>query len=86
MQFQKRGGLEEVRNLYRGAFNYRQSAVILYRRAASKRQAWLIMCRFMAKRDGVDPRVVMGLFDGSRDNYEITVEQEVTEIDDKDVA
>ncbi len=68
-----------MKNLWRGAFNLRQTVVILYRHAYSHKQAWLIMCRHMAKTDGVDLRVVMSLFDGSRDNYEITIETEFKE-------
>jgi hypothetical protein len=70
-----------MKNLFRGAFNYRQSARIEYTYANSCKQAWLIICRRLAKKDGVDPRMVMGLFDGSRNNYEITVEMEVREND-----
>ena len=68
-----------MKNLYRLAFNYHRTAIILYRHANSERQAWLIGCRYLAKKDGVEPRVVMGLFDGSRDNFEITVEMEMKE-------
>ena len=60
---------------YRGAFNYRQTAKIEYAYAHTERQAWAVMCRRLAAKDGVDPLVVMRLFDGSRDNYEITQEQ-----------
>lgn len=70
-----------MKNLWRGSFNYRQSAVILYRQAHSCKQAWLMMCRDMAKKDGVDPRMVMGLFDGSRNNYSIELEVEYFEKD-----
>lgn len=62
------------KNLYRGAFNYRSIARVEYTYANSCKQAWFVFCRRLAKKDGVDPRVVMGLFDGSRDNFEITCE------------
>lgn len=64
---------------YRGAFNYRQTAKVLYAYANSKRQVWLIFCRRLAIGDGVHPSVVMRLFDGSRDNFEITIETEFKE-------
>jgi len=69
-----------MKNLYRGVFNNRQSAVILYRQAHSCKQAWLIMCRHIADKDGVNPRTVMELFDGTHDNFEITVETEFREV------
>ncbi len=70
-----------MKDLYRMALNYHQGARIEYTYANSRKQAWLIVCRRLAKKDGVDPRVVMGLFDGSQNNFEITVEMEVRECD-----
>jgi hypothetical protein len=71
----------KVKNCYRGAFNYRQTAVVLYRYAYTEKQAWAQMCKFLADKDGVRPGVVMGLFDGSKPNFELTVEMEVREND-----
>lgn len=59
---------------YRGAFNYRQTAIIIYRSAFSKRQAWKLMCDELARRDGVHPSVVYNLFNGEKDNF--TIEEE----------
>ena len=70
----------KLKNLWRGAFNYRQSPRIVYAYAYTERQAWAIMCKRMAEKDGVSPSVVMGLFDGKRDNYEIKVEVEMREV------
>lgn len=70
------------KNLYRGAFNYRQSAVILYAYALTEKQAWLVMCRRLAKRHGVNLKTVMGLFDGSKQNYEINCEMEMNETEE----
>ncbi len=61
--------------LWRGAFNYRQSAKVMYAYAHSKKQAWTIFCRRLAERDGVAISVVMGLFDGTRDNFIIEEEK-----------
>lgn len=61
---------------YRGAFNYRQSARVMYAFAYTKKQAWMVFCRRLAQKDGVSLPVVMGLFDGSRDNFSIEVEAE----------
>jgi hypothetical protein len=68
-----------MKNLWRGAFNYRQSAEILYSYACSKAQARVIFCRRMAVKSGVHPSVVLGLFDGSRDNFTIKIETEFME-------
>ncbi len=72
-----------VKHLFRGAFNYRQTAIVLYRQAYSERQAWLSMCKHLAGNDGVNPSVVMSLFDGTRDNYEIKIETEFKELEEK---
>ncbi len=69
----------KLKTLFRGAFNFHQTAKVLYAYAYTKRQAWAIMCQRLAKKDGVHPSAVYGIFDGSRDNYEITVEMEVRE-------
>lgn len=69
-----------VKQLFRGAFNYARSMEpIIYRHAYTKKQAWKIMCDEIAKRNGVPRSYVYGIFDGSKPNYEITVEMEVKE-------
>jgi hypothetical protein len=70
----------KLKQLWRGAFNYRQSSRIEYAHAYTERQAWAIMCRRMAEKDGVAPASVMSLFDGKRDNYQIGLEMEIKEI------
>lgn len=50
------------------------TALILYSYAASERQAWIRMCRRIAKRDGVPIGTVTEIFDGTRGNYEIKEE------------
>jgi hypothetical protein len=69
----------KLKTLFRGAFNYRQTAKVLYAYAFTERQAWAIMCRRLAEKDGVHPSVVMNLFDSSRPNFEITIETEFKE-------
>jgi hypothetical protein len=59
---------------FRGAFNYRQTAKVMYAYAYTEKQAWVVFCRRLAEKDGVHPSVVMGLFDGSRDNFQITAD------------
>ncbi len=68
-----------MNNLYRGCFNYARSVEVLYRHAATERQAWFRMCQALAKKHDVLPHAVMSLFDGSRQNYEINVEMEIKE-------
>ena len=69
----------KVKTLFRGAFNFHQTAKVMYTYAYTERQAWAVFCQRLAKKDGVHPSAVYGIFDGSRDNYEITVELEVKE-------
>ena len=69
-----------VKTLWRGAFNYARSMEpILYRYAYTKKQAWKIMCDAIAKRNDVPKSYVYGIFDGSKQNFEITIEMEVRE-------
>jgi hypothetical protein len=64
-----------LKKLFRGAFNLKRVVRIEYARAYTERQAWALMCRRMAEKDGVHPSVVMGLFDGSQDNFKIEREK-----------
>ncbi len=75
-----------MKHLWRGSFNYRQTVKILYTYACTEKQAWFILCKRLAKKDSVDPHVVMGLFDGSRDNFDITIETEFREIENDQSA
>ena len=69
-----------MKHLWRGAFNYRNTAIVLYASAYSKEQAKLLMCKRLANKHDVNPSVVMGYFDGSRDNYTIEIETEFKEV------
>ena len=70
-----------MKSLFRGVFNYSREVEILYRYASTERQAWLVMCKALAKKHDVNLSYVMGLFDGHSKNYEITIEVEVRECD-----
>lgn len=59
------------KTLYRGVFAYKPIARVLYAYANTKRQAWFIFCKRLAKKDGVKLSDVMDLFDGSNNNYQI---------------
>lgn len=69
----------KVKSLWRGCFNFHQTAKVMYAYAFSERQAWAIFCQRLAKKDGVHPSAVYGIFDGSRDNFSITIETEFKE-------
>ena len=70
-----------IKQKWRGAFNYRRSVKVMYAYAFTKKQAWLVFCNRLAEKDGIDPRIVMGLFDGSLPNYDITIEMEIKEVE-----
>lgn len=65
----------KIKRKWRGAFNFNQSARVMYAYAYSKAQAWSIMCRRIAESDGVGVLTVMGKFRGDKDNFEITEEK-----------
>jgi hypothetical protein len=65
----------KAKKLWRGAFNYRQSALVMYGSAYTENQAKILFCRRLAERDGVSITTVLGLFDGSHDNYTIELEK-----------
>lgn len=63
-----------VKPLWRGVFNFQREVRILYARAYTEKQAWLVMCRRIAKIHDVHLINVMAYFDGSKPNYEIAKE------------
>jgi hypothetical protein len=69
----------KIKSLYRGAFNYAHAVEIEYAYAYTANQAKAVICRRLAKKHGVGFLTVWQLFDGSRDNFEITIELEVRE-------
>jgi hypothetical protein len=70
-----------IKHKWVGEFNFRRQMTILYCFAYTERQAWAILCRRLARKDGVSAASVMGIFDGKHDNYEIKIEMEVKEIE-----
>jgi len=71
-----------VKNLYRGIFNYSHEVKIRYTTASSKRQAKIFMMHQLAREHDVHYCVVAGIFDGSKQNFEINMEVEYKEVDD----
>ena len=80
--------MEKIKDMWRGAFNLNHEVFIEYTYAYTKRQAWLVFCRRIAKKTGVHPSVTMSYFDGSKDNFSIQkeVEFEKDHQDQSDVA
>lgn len=69
----------KIKHLWRGAFKFKKSANVLYAYAYTKKQAWMIMCKRIAKKHNVMAAAVMELFDGSQNNFEIKIELEIKE-------
>lgn len=70
---------KRIKQHYRGKFVFNRQSYTLYRYAYTERQAWLVMCREIARKQGVSPKMVMDYFNGEKDNYIIEVETEWTE-------
>lgn len=68
-----------MKTLWKGLFSYNCGLERLYAYAYSKEQARVIMCRRLAKKHDVHPATVLRYFDGSRNNYDITVEVDFKE-------
>jgi len=69
----------KIRQHFCGEFNFQRVRFIEYCYAFTARQAWLVFCRRIAKKQGVLPRITMSYFNGEKDNYKITIETEFTE-------
>jgi hypothetical protein len=68
-----------MKNLYKGVFNFKCEVHVLRAYAYSERQAWLILCRRLAKKHGVSPVDVMNHFSGEQGNYKVGLEVEFQE-------
>lgn len=66
----------KIKHLWRCAFNFKRDHILRYRYAYSEKQAWLLMCREIARIHGVPVNYVMNHFDGSQNNYSIQIEME----------
>jgi hypothetical protein len=64
---------------YKGCFNWHGEVTCFYCHAYSERQAVSYFFRKLAKLHDVTIWTVRNHFDGSRDNYRITIEQEYKE-------
>lgn len=70
-----------IKQHYKGIFNLNREVHILYCYAYTPRQAWAVFCQRLAAKHEILPRDVMKYFDGSKDNYEISLETEIREDD-----
>ena len=59
---------------WRGKFVFNRESYTEYAYAYTKKQAWLVMCKRIAKKQGVIPSMVTAYFDGTKDNFEIKEE------------
>ena len=75
--------VKACKSLFCGMFNFNHERYIEYSHAFTERQAWLVMCRRIAKKQGVIPSVVMNYFDGLTPNFSITKEIEFIEEEEK---
>ena len=73
---------EGCKQLWRGLFAYRSELQKEFVYAYSKEQAKVMMCRRLAKKHEVHPSHVYALFDGSKPNFEISLETEYEEVSD----
>ena len=68
---------------WKGHFNRSGELLILYTKAVSERKAWVNMCRQIAEQDQVHVSHVLSAFDGSKDNFKITIEPRKETIHEK---
>lgn len=68
-----------VKHKYKGMFKLKRDLLIMYCYAYTERQAWLNFCRRISNKHGVNIGSVMDVFNGERENYEITIEMEFVE-------
>ena len=71
--------MARLKNLYCGVFNYSRQVTILYAYAYSPVQAKEVFLRRLAKEHDVGVYWVRKLFDGEKNNFEITLETEFRE-------
>jgi len=70
-----------LKHLFIGYFNYAGEVHALRCHACSKDQAWLILCRRLADKKGVEAHVMYQRFDRQYGQYTIEKEIEYQEVD-----
>lgn len=69
------------KHLFLGYFNFNHSCYVERCMAYSEKQAWLVLCRRIARKQGVEPQMVMNYFNENLNRYEIKKEIEFKEIE-----
>ncbi len=72
--------MEKCKQLFKGIFNYSCELERVFAYAYTREQARIVMCRRLAKKHDVHPSLVLGMFDGHKDNFSIEIECEYKEI------
>jgi len=67
---------KRIKQHWRGKFIFNRESHVLYRYAYTKRQAWLLMCKEIARRHDVIVSMVTNYFNESKDNHIIEIETE----------
>jgi len=75
--------LKGIKDLYLCRFNYQHEIYVERVMAFSERQAWVIVCKRIAKKVDRDPHSIMGLYGGQRDNFKIVKEIEFIEQEER---
>ncbi len=73
-----------TKNNWKGMIDFKTKLFIEYAFAFSKDQAKVVMARRIAKKQEVLPWVVLQYLKENPDKYEITLEQEFTEVSDEE--
>ena len=71
-----------MKSLFKGTYNLAQTVFIERTQAYSIAQAHFLFCNRIAKRRNVPIRNILRIFDGTRPNYDISLEMIFEESDD----
>ena len=74
--------MNKCKDLFCGIFNFYREVYVVRSQATTERKAWANMCFQLAKKKGISPRQVMQIFDGTRPNYNISLEMTFEETDE----
>ena len=69
--------MESKKDLWKGIFIYNFQTCKEFAWAYSEKQAKTLMCKRLAKKQGVSPAIVFKYFDGTKNNYRIQIEIEM---------
>ena len=73
--------MAKLKNLYVGTFQFRHSTFIERAYAYSEKQAYVVICQRIAKKQDVDPWLVMEYFRDHPDDYSVKLEVEFEEVE-----